>query len=339
MNDFTPPEQRTGWIGDPALEARLRQYIDAGTLTHGWMLVGPRGVGKATLAYRVARCVLGHCEFTADESLSVSDTSKTASLIAAGAHPDLFVASRIWDEKKERFAGEITVDTVRKLTTFLHRTPSLSKWRVVIIDAADDLNKNAANALLKVLEEPPAQALILLVCHSPGKLLPTIRSRCRRIDVRPLSDEQVRDFLIAEGFVEDAGDIAKAAQGRPGYALELAASDGGEALTALADLLQASRRKKNPSEAIQLLTGKAGDRRWTMFKSLLVEIVSNAARAKCAGEFVDPALQDAGAEGLVEAWEELNGFVERADNLNLDRTQIIIHCSHIIARAFSARAA
>lgn len=323
-HELLGPHEREAWVGDPALEAQVRRYIDEGAFSHGWLLTGPQGMGKAVFAYRAARAILaGRDGLTQPHSLSVEDGNKPARLVAQRAHPDLFVAERRWDEKKGRYETEITVETIRKLIDFLNRTASFGGWRVAIIDAADELNRNAANALLKALEEPPKNALILMVCHAPGRLIATIRSRCRRLDFRPLSQEAVEGFLRQEGVNEDVARIGKAARGRPGYALQLAKGEGGEAVAALEDFLAAVKSRGSVAQVAQSLSGKAGDARWAVFAPLLLEAVSDAARAAAAGAPVNGPFSGAGPAQLVAAFEQLSAFLTRGQAVNLDRAQMI----------------
>ena len=175
------PRESETLIGHEAAEAAMYDAI-SGRVPHAWMISGPAGIGKATLAYRFARYVLsgGSGEESGpglfgDElppstaALNVSRDDPVFAQIAAGSHADMMVVERGYDEKRKKMRGEIVVDDVRKIGSFLRLTPSLGGWRVVILDSADEMNRNAANAVLKLLEEPPRQALIILVSHTPGR--------------------------------------------------------------------------------------------------------------------------------------------------------------------------
>lgn len=191
---------------------------------HAWLLAGPTGVGKALFAHTVARWLLARA---ADPPVSgprnLPADHPIARLVDAGTHPDMRQLRRLWkDEGKatQRLARNITVDQVRAMQSVLHGRPSMSDARVVVIDSADDLEAGGANALLKSLEEPPAGAIFLLVSHRPGRLLPTLRSRCRTLAFSPLADSEVADVLSAQntpaGQVEP---LVAAADGSPGQAL------------------------------------------------------------------------------------------------------------------------
>jgi DNA polymerase III subunit delta' len=222
-----PPPANPELFGHREAERTLFDAWSSGRLPHAWLITGPRGIGKATLAYRFARFVLagaGHARTVRD--LSVDPEHPVARRIAAGSHPDLAVLQRGYPDDRERLRAEIVVDDARGIVDFLHLTPAEGGWRVAIIDAADEMNRNAANAMLKVIEEPRGTSLLLLVCHAPGRLPATIRSRCCRLPLRPLPpadfepalgrgmpglDPEARRFLVcmAEGSLGRAMAIAE----------------------------------------------------------------------------------------------------------------------------------
>ncbi|MEZ5892231.1 MAG: DNA polymerase III subunit delta' [Parvularculaceae bacterium] len=336
---LTPPQERANLIGLHGVETRLRAAMGEGSLSHGWILAGPEGAGKATLAYRIARGLLDPAALTEPDSFEMPETAKTFRLVAAGAHPDLFVAERIWDDKKEKQQAEITIETIRKLTGFLNRTASGGGARVAIIDTADDMNRNAANALLKALEEPPPGAVILLLSAAPGRLLPTIRSRCRRIDLPPVSDLEVRAFLAAEGVEDDdAAAVTAHARGRPGYALRLATGEGGEALYLAEAFLKAAVAGEGLGEVTAGLSGRMGDERWPIFLAAVLGALSDGARRAAMGEAED-AFGDADAGVLLDAWQSLSQLSARGDALNLDRAQLVMAMAHDLRAALRGKAA
>lgn len=334
-SDLRLPHERETQIGRADVEAPLRAAMEEGVFSHGWIVAGPSGAGKATLAYRIARGFLDPSALVSDHSFDVSPEARVFHLVAASAHPDLFVAERVWDEKKGKHQAEITVETVRKLTQFLSRTASGGGWRVAIVDTADDMNRNAANALLKALEEPPSKTLLLLLSSSPGRLLPTIRSRCRRIDLPALDDSDVAALLQAEGVEADAIEtLVTAARGRPGYALRLAAEDGVEAIRLAERFLNTVSKGDDVGKYAAALTGKGADGRWEIFKSALVESLSDSARKAARGE---AALASPAA--LLAAWEGATKMIARGEGLNLDRAQLIRALAHDIRAALRAEAA
>lgn len=334
-----PPRARASQIGREHLEKRLRTAISGGSFSHGWILVGPEGAGKATLAYRIARAVLDPASLSDSDSLDMPETARAFRHIAGNAHPDLFVAERLWDEKKGKQQSEITVETIRKVTAFLNRTASGGGARIAIVDTADDMNRNAANALLKALEEPPPGALLLLLSATPGRLLPTIRSRCRRIDLPPLSNDVVEQFLITEGVsMGDAKNIANHARGRPGYALTLAAGDGADAIRLAQAFLNASQKGGDISKIISGVSGKTGEGRWPVFLDTVLTELSDAARM-AAVEGAAQGFDGASAGALLDAWQALSQLSGRGEALNLDRAQMLHAMAFDLRAALKARAA
>ncbi|WP_425408791.1 DNA polymerase III subunit delta' [Hyphococcus sp.] len=337
--EFIPPQNRIDSFGHEALEKRLRQTMADGALSHGWIISGPSGAGKATLAYRLARALLEPQALTSNDSLQMSDMARAFRLIASNAHPDLFVAERIWDAKKSKYQTDITVDTIRRLTGFLNRTAAEGGARVAIIDTADDMNRNAANALLKVLEEPPQGAVLLLLSASPGRLLPTIRSRCRTIEAPLLEQSQLFRFLSQEGVDPSTAEIVSAvAKGRPGYALQLASSEGVEAINLARSFLKIAVSHGDLSRIIAGVSGKAGEGRWPIFRDMILTMLSDTARDAARGNNNNTHLSYE-TPALLMAWEGLKALLIRGEALNLDRGQLLHAMAHDLREALFLRAA
>lgn len=320
-----PPFERIDQIGRADLESRLRAAMAEGVLNHGWIFAGPKGAGKATLAYRVARGLLDPAALSDDMTFDMQPAARTARLVAQQAHPDLFAAERQWDERHSRYQTEITIDTIRKLIQFLNKTAALGGYRAAIIDTADDLNINAANALLKALEEPPKNTIIILLSEAPGRLIATLRSRCRRIDLRPLPQDEIIALLESEQLAKgaEAARIAEHSGGRPGYALSLASSEGAEAIQLAAAFLSAARKGGGLSKISAGLVGKSADGKWRVFSSALLQDLSDAARRSGAGGAIEGPLAGLPAQNLVRAWENLSSLSRRGDALNFDRGQLL----------------
>ena len=195
-SDVLRPRETGVLFGHGEAERTLLDAYKGGRIPHAWLIGGPPGIGKATLAYRLARFVLAHPDPQAPavqkaDSLAVEADNPVARRIAAQAQGDLLVLERVINEQTGKLYTVIRVDDVRRAVPFFGSTAGEGGWRVAIVDAVDNLQREGANALLKVLEEPPPRTLLLLVSHAPGRELPTIRSRCRRLLLRPLSAADV----------------------------------------------------------------------------------------------------------------------------------------------------
>lgn len=225
------PRATLAFIGHHKAEQAFVEAWNQQRVHHAWLLAGPRGVGKASFAWRVARFLLstepkgeeGLFGCTQPESLALSADDPVYARIASGGIAGLAVLERQANEKTGKFAANIGVEQVRALVPALGVQADPEAWRVVIIDAIDDLNRAAANALLKMLEEPPPRTVFLLVSHQPGRLLATIKSRCRRLEFQPLSSAEVMNVLRVHGF--DDPLLAQLADGAPGRALGYAGLD------------------------------------------------------------------------------------------------------------------
>src|SRR3954449_5590366 len=201
MADLHHPREVFDLTGHEGEEAAFEATRARGRLHHAWLLTGPEGIGKATFAYRAARRLLGAPAAPGFGLLGSDPAHSVSRQVLSRAHPDLLVLERIGDDGKPRKA--IPVDEARKLSEFFSKSPAAAPHRVAIIDAADDLNVNAANAILKTLEEPPPHGILLMVSHAPGRLLPTIRSRCRRLAFAPMSLEAGAAFVREREDVTD----------------------------------------------------------------------------------------------------------------------------------------
>lgn len=233
-------------IGQDAAERAFLDAYGSGRLHHAWMITGPKGIGKATLAYRIARFLLATPPMEEDglfgapeppTTLNIDPDHPVARRMAAASDPGLFVVKRSANDKGDRISAEIRIDDVRKLKSFFALSSADGGRRVVIVDAADEMNTNAANALLKLLEEPPSGAFLLLIAHQPSRLLPTIRSRCRVLSCAPLAPDDLTQALRnAEVTITDAGALGALAAGSVGAAVRLETQDGVQLYGALVAL-------------------------------------------------------------------------------------------------------
>ena len=313
-----PPHPRDDFTTLERIAPQAAAFEDAlarGRLHHAWLLWGPRGVGKARFAHRAARRLLGARPDPAYGPLGAAPDDPVSRLMSARAHPDFLALEREVPDGKPR--RNIPVDEARRLPEFFSRSPALAPYRVAVIDAADDLNPNAANAVLKTLEEPPPRGVVLLVSHAPGRLLDTIRSRCRRLAFPPWPDADLGDWLQTRGAGADGSGAfgrAAAARGSPGRALQLAAGDRDDADASTAAVMDGLVR---PDEAalVKLADGFRGGEGAERFTAL-VGGLGEAARARAADLLeADPAASAAWAD----AWRRLERLPGEAEGLNLDR--------------------
>src|ERR1700722_13030187 len=228
-NAIMPPEPRANplLLGHEGAELALVEALHSRRMHHAWLITGPDGVGKATLAYRFARRLLAG--MPAEDSLALEPTHPVFRRVAAGGHADMLTVELAYDEKRRRMRTQIAVEDVRRIGAFMSLTPAEGGWRVAVVDGAEEMNQSSANALLKILEEPPRQALLILTCSAPGRLLPTIRSRCRKLQLNPLpadAMEQLLALYLPDLGADERGRMVTVAEGSPGRALMLAAEDG-----------------------------------------------------------------------------------------------------------------
>ncbi|MDB5444610.1 MAG: dnaC [Phenylobacterium sp.] len=330
MADIEVPHPRQVFEleGHAATEEAFEATRARGRLHHAWLLTGSEGLGKATFAYRAARRLLGAPHDAGYGVLGVDPAHPVSRQVAARAHPDLLVIERLGEDGKVRKV--IPVDEARRLSEFFSKSPANAPHRVAIVDAADDLNLNSANALLKTLEEPPPKGVLLLVSHAPGRLLATIRSRCRRLAFSPLPLEETARFVSARADVteEAALRLASMAQGAPGRALALAAAEAigmdDAARAILADL-----PRLDEGLALSLadkFRGGEGQAQFNLLFERLAERVhtQTATRAGEGGWRLDRWAQ---------AWETLQRLPREVEALNLDRADALFTALNELRRA------
>ncbi|MFC4625195.1 DNA polymerase III subunit delta' [Daeguia caeni] len=315
----------------------LAQVYQEGRMHHALLFDGPQGVGKATLAFHLAGHMLAHPDgATAPDRITRPDFSKPLwRQIAGGVHPAVLHITRPFDQKTGRFKTGITVEEIRRVTHFLTRTASDHAWRIVIVDPADDMNRNAANALLKTLEEPPARALFILVSHSAGKLLPTIRSRCQTISFKPLDDQSLTMALahvgqavgLTAGAIEPT--LPERSEGSVRKALLLVANGGIEIADTVDSILRGERFDLSKAQALAtVLTGREAEVQYELFRDhLLGRIAEEARRHACDGQ-----LQR--AEQWSRYWSALVRETVEAETYNLDRKQAVMLLLEKTFRAF-----
>ena len=312
------PRERYDLFGHAAAESAFAKAWQLGRLHHAWMITGPRGVGKASFAWRAARRVMGARPMEEGGPLGSSPTDPVCKLLEAGSSPDLLLLRRPWDEKRKRWRAEITVEEARRAPHFFEMSSGIKGgWRVCIIDAADDMNTNAANAILKTLEEPPQRGVLFLVTHTPGRLPPTIRSRCRRLDLRPPTVEQTTHWLteVTGCDPDEAEAAARLGGGAPGRALALQASGGVSMAREVSALVKKARlvTEADLRRLAERASAKGQDESKALFFECLSHAIGDQARQR--------ALHGGDASPWLQAWREVNALVRDSDALYLDAKQ------------------
>jgi len=321
------PSQNPGFFGHEEVIGFLQQMRAGGRLHHALLFEGVQGAGKATLAFHLAWNILAN----ADNDFMQPDVSSPAwSKIGQGAHPGLLHISRGFDISAGKFRSAITVDDIRRITRFLQHTASDNNgWRIVIVDPADDMNRSAANALLKTLEEPPVRTLFILVSHNPGRLLPTIRSRCQPIIFKPLGEAEMRQVLSSvagsAGFdVNDpqAGELISRSEGSARQAIVILTSGGLEIAGTVDDILAS---QTFPVSTVHRLASALSGRTATaavqfdfFLDYLLLGILATNARNKAVSGLPGQAGE------LAQFWQKIQQDTTKALAYNLDRKQLVI---------------
>ncbi|MFN0219170.1 MAG: DNA polymerase III subunit delta' [Hyphomicrobium sp.] len=343
LEGFPHPRDTERLIGHADAEQAFESALSSDAMHHAWLITGVAGSGKATFAYRVARAALARPDEKGlfGSGLDVDAHSPTARQIAVQAHPGLLVIRRGYDQKAKRFTASIPVDEVRRLKNFLSLSAEEGGRRVVIVDTADDLNVNAANALLKSLEEPPSRTLFLILSSAPGRLLPTIRSRCRTLGLSPLSDAHLREATFAAlqaagkptPSASDWANLEAITGGSVRRALALL-EGGGLALQARVDKLFSDLPRLDMKAAHQLgdeMQGAAQESKFTLFFDLFHDTLARLIRAEATGQgrAADRALAarligPARLATFAELWETLARDRADALALNLDRKALIL---------------
>lgn len=316
------PAENPKLFGHEDAEAFLSQSYRSGKGHHAILIEGPEGIGKATLAFRFANYVLSNPDpALAPEIIPDPDPASPVSRqISSGASHNLLHLARPVDEKTGKVKSAITVDEVRRAGKFFSQTSGTGNWRIVIIDPADDMNRNAANAILKILEEPPKRALFLVLSHAPGKLLPTIRSRCLPLRLAPLGDDALALALANLGAAVDDRALLTAAKGSVGEALKLMNYGGGEIISAYQDVLSAQgpAARRAMHRLADALSGKESDTIFEFFASHIGDDLMNRARqAARAGDL-------GAAERLARLQSDVNERLIVSGAYNLDRKQTIL---------------
>jgi len=343
LEGFPHPRNTNVLYGHETSQRALADAFASGRMHHGWLITGPEGVGKASLAYRFATFLLADVSERDPfgQSLDIDSDTTASRQVRALSHPGLLLLRRAWDFKAKRLLTSISVDEVRRLRSFLGHSAGEAAWRVVLVDQADDLNINAANALLKSLEEPPPRTIFLLLSSQPGRLLPTIRSRCRTLDLAPLPLEALRkattQALTAAEQEHPAHSqwpvLERLAQGSVRRAIAL--STGGGIALYERILKSVSDLPKVDWQSLHALGdelgGAANEQRFELYFELLLDLLTRLIRAQATGQAPEAEMQlarrligEARLASFAELWETIVAEKATALALNLDRKALIL---------------
>ncbi len=317
------PRETDVLFGHAEAERALLDGYKSGRMPHAWLIGGPPGIGKATLAYRLARFVLAHPdpkspEVQRAETLALDPGHPVARRVAAQAQGDLLVLERVLNEQTGKLYTVIRVDDVRRTVSFFGSTPGEGGWRIAIVDAVDDLQREGANALLKILEEPPARTLLLLISHAPGRELPTIRSRCRRLLLRPLDEpDVVRALAAASGRAESDPELKEAAAAADGSVARAAALLDGAALALRQKVLELIGQLPNPDPRALHALGDALGGTDPQILAAFMDLVN---------DWLASRLHEGRKQGLArvaEAFETVNRSAREVEAFNLERKPFV----------------
>lgn len=314
--NILPPHENPALIGhDEAIKQVAGAFV-SGRMAHAWLITGAEGIGKATLAYHMAHYILSNGE---NRMGQLNMQHPAARLIAAEAHPDIFVVRRPVDEKTGTQKETIPVESARKIAAFLHKTASHGNWRVAIIDEAHALNRHGQNAILKVIEEPPPQSVIILTATTTGALVPTIRSRCRHLPLQPLNEVSLRAVLARCGLnlaEEELSSLIILSEGSAGFALRLAETQALPVFSELEEMLRNPRRMD--TRKIHILADRIGKKSeaesFNVITRLLVGLLKQNVKIIAMRNKKDAALDHA-----MHLWDKVRRTFEEAAAANLDR--------------------
>lgn len=339
-----PARESSLCIGHEGAEGWFKNHIDNKTMPHAVIFAGPQGIGKTTFAFRIARYLLKHGLESPEDNFDIDAQDPVFRRVASGGHADLLTIERPMDEKKGTRKASVDVETVRKIAPFLRMKSSSGGWRIVIIDDADTMNRNAQNALLKILEEPPEKVLIILSAHRLGAFIPTIRSRTHVIPFMPLEQDTVVQLLQREYQDQSQSaleTVASMAEGSVGKAMEILEDGGVETLSDLSTLLEAAPRWNwvdihRFSETV----GRFGaEKLYKSFENNMLWIMESMLKAKARKIHFDFPLNESALKPLsdhysLEEWikicENLKDHFQQVEHANLDRRQSVLRAFHLI---------
>jgi len=346
LSSTISPKNNTFLLGQQKAEQILLDAWKNNSLHNSWLLCGIEGIGKATLAYRFAKFLLAADNSKKDSytSLELSENNPVYKLVVNNAHPDLKIIERDYTDTDKRKVikaikdGEslseeelrklkksafIRIDEVRTINEFLSKKSADNNWRVVIIDSIDDMNQASANAVLKILEEPPAKSILLLISHNPGRLLPTIKSRCAKLQISPLADNEVASLLrryrsnLSE---KDIAGLVAISSGSIGKAIIYSDKDALRYYDDLCKIIYAKDKFKLCDLLSYCDLATKDEDSFALVKELILKFIT------------DNIANSEHIEELAAAWENAIKVFDEAERLNFDKKQILINIIHSLIK-------
>lgn len=324
------PRETYDLLGHNSAEAQFIAAKNSGRLHHAWLISGPKGAGKATLAYRIIRHMLGGVPLL-ENSLDIAASDPAAVRIQAQGHGNLFVLRRPYNEKTKKLRSEIPVDAVRAMSAFFENSSAEDGLpRIALVDTMDEMNKSAENAILKTLEEPPANALIILLAHSPGRLLPTIRSRCLPLNLRPVAQGEIKPWLKARFDEPDPviDAAVKLSRGGPGKAVALV-QNADFVLKPLTRFLASLERGDHSTDHIlanMLAARDKADARalfWEGLQDVLHAQASYVVTGEWQGAF-KPLPSSKPADVWMSLWRKTGDWQRLESGINMDKKTVML---------------
>ena len=341
FNDAPHPREQYVLFGHGDAERELLAAFRQNKMVQAWIIGGPEGIGKATLAWRLARLLSAYpdpmvIDVQRAQSLEISSQHPVSRLIQAQAFSEIFLLRREWNEKTKKFFTEIRVDDVRKIISAFHHSSGLGGWRIAIIDSADDLNRSAANALLKLIEEPPEKSLFLLISNQPGRLLPTLRSRCRKLMLNSLTQDEIIQIIDSLGkpwTKIPSDDVAVASQHADGSIREALRLLDPEAIQFHDQIMRLLRGLPQIDwMGVHQLAEKVTGRDQEAAYETLIRAVETYLDDRVRTRAKDLASATR-LIGYAQAWQEIHTLAQEAEVFNFDKKALTLGIFERLAKA------
>ncbi len=347
LEDIACPGEHQNIFGHDGALAELGHAYKSGKMHHAWLVTGQKGVGKATLALAISGHILRNPDIAVAPSSWISPelNDNTSTMIGRGGHPNLLYLSRPFDQKTKKFRSNLTIDEIRRTRAFFGATRGENNWRICIVDTADDMNASATNALLKILEEPPERTIFFVLANSPGQLLPTIRSRCRQLHLRPLTNDDMKSAL--EGLELDLTSLDQPklenlyllSNGSVRKAIILLQLDGLELYQRFSEVLQENNSGSphwlKAHKLAEELSRKNKEDHYRLILDIARNHVSDILHLKASAASLGKTNIRADMDKaqsvlshlarLCEVWEKTASSVSLADSYNLDKKQVLLN--------------